>query len=89
MGKIEIRYNWSYYDPVRKRRCRTSYKTTEESIKREYPDATPIEATREELELIDEQSWLVNSTSAFQCGVADIGNGLIDPDKRKPPTRGG
>lgn len=61
---VEIRYRWRYYDEVRRRHVVTSFHCTEDLIHKEYPDAQPVEGTREELTIVE--NWRVNSTSHFQ-----------------------
>jgi hypothetical protein len=63
MPQIEIQYRWRYYDDVRRKWFTTRYHCTEDRIQKEHPDATPVDGSRVERELIDDK--LQNCTSAF------------------------
>jgi putative SOS response-associated peptidase YedK len=60
----EIRYRWRYFDEASGRHCTTRHHCTESQIRVEHPDATPVDGSRDVLELTE--NWLVNSTSHFQ-----------------------
>ena len=49
---IEHHYNWRYQDHLGKWRT-ASYLCSEESIKKEHPDATPVEGTLRVIEVAD------------------------------------
>jgi len=65
----EIRYRWRYYDDARGRHYVTRHYCTEAQIRTEHPDATPVEGSRQILELAE--NWLVNSTGVFQRPPAE------------------
>lgn len=49
-----ILYNWRYWDEIRGKHIVTRWKATEEEIKRQHPDATPMLDTREIREVSDD-----------------------------------
>lgn len=49
---IEHHYNWRHQDRLGKWRT-TSYLCSEERIKKEHPDATPVEGTLRVIEVAD------------------------------------
>lgn len=51
---LEVRYRWRYYDEVRKKWFTTSYHCTESAIRKEHPDATPVDGSRQEFTLSDD-----------------------------------
>lgn len=61
--KTLLRYRWRYFDAIRRRNVTTSYHATEEEIRREHPDAQPVEGTMNMLELVGDP--LANSTAPF------------------------
>ena len=63
----EVTYRWRYYDSARRKWCITRHQCTEESIRKEYPDATRIESTRREIELLtdDERYKLMANSGMF------------------------
>lgn len=69
MTRVLIRYQWRYYDEIRERWVTTRYKTEEEIIRKQYPDAIPVEGTREELAVEDNCNAL--STGHFYRGFND------------------
>lgn len=46
-----IRFRWRYFDPIRRRTVTTSYWETEDIFHAKYPDAVPVEGSRQELQL--------------------------------------
>jgi putative SOS response-associated peptidase YedK len=68
----QIRYRWRYFDEARGRHCVTSYRCSWDQIRVEHPDATPVDGSRQELELLD--NWLANSTAKFGLGAGEGDN---------------
>ncbi len=66
MPRIAIRYRWRYFDEIRQKYLVTAYHCEEWMIRSEHPDATPVEATRQEMVLPTTAEELArNSTSAW------------------------
>lgn len=63
---IEHHYQWRYKDRLGKWRT-TNYLCSEQSIKKEHPDATPIEGTLRVLEVGDslEDYWRLTKANTF------------------------
>lgn len=79
MTKIEIRYNWRFFDEVRGKHFVTRYKCTEEFIRRSYPDAVAVEHTREELEILDDLDGALKSTSMAHFNTGSLGKEKSPP----------
>lgn len=63
MKKTIVLYNWRIRDPVSGRFYTTRYKATEETIRKEHPEAVAVESTREERVADDDR--LGHSTAQF------------------------
>jgi hypothetical protein len=68
MAKTLIQHRWRYFDEVRGKNVTTRYLCTEEHIRKEHPDATPVPGTEQVRELSED--LLANSTGRFYSGFS-------------------
>lgn len=68
MAHIEIWYRWRYFCEIRQKHLTTKYHCNEQQIKREYPDAVPVEHTRREQRVFDSQEEALQATSTARLG---------------------
>ncbi|NMM81038.1 hypothetical protein B2J86_08910 [Acidovorax sp. SRB_14] len=56
--KVEIHYRWRVQSPAGRWRA-TRYSASEEAIRKEFPEATPVQGTRTERIILDQPAELV------------------------------
>lgn len=73
MPKLSIRYRWRLFDEVRQKYITTPYHCDEETIRVQYPKATPVEGTRQELMIPSDRGEAMQmvSTSCLSRGKQD------------------
>lgn len=63
MGEL-IRYRWRYYCEIRKKFITTKHLLTEDLIRKEHPDAQPVEGSKTIITVSDEDP-MINGTGSF------------------------